>query len=253
MTLPSDIPAGAWRLTALDIIVLILVGGGAIFSLMREIRPAEILSLFAWVAAIVALKLFFTPVANWLDGTVGTHAGAVVLAFVIIFAVTFFGGRMLAGHLGRRTRQSVLGPLDRVLGCGFGAIKGLLGATVLLPARLSGLRHDLRRPRAPAGLDEGIAQLSAAPCHGRGGGGLGGGAARARLVSALLYNAAILRLAVSIPHHQRLDAPEATAERRSPVCGSRVTRGRDAGRGGTCRRAGAGGEGLRARSGLPPR
>lgn len=42
-------------------------------------------------------------------------------------------------------------------------------------------------------------------------------------MSAPLYNAAILRLAASIPHHQRLNAPEATVERRSPVCGSRVT------------------------------
>lgn len=41
-------------------------------------------------------------------------------------------------------------------------------------------------------------------------------------MSAPLYNADILRLATSIPHHQRLTAPQATAERRSPVCGSRI-------------------------------
>lgn len=38
-----------------------------------------------------------------------------------------------------------------------------------------------------------------------------------------LYNAEILRLATSIPHHTRLAAPQATAERRSPTCGSRIT------------------------------
>ncbi|MBU3076374.1 iron-sulfur cluster assembly scaffold protein [Sphingomonas quercus] len=42
-------------------------------------------------------------------------------------------------------------------------------------------------------------------------------------MSAPLYTAAILRLATAIPHHVRLAAPQATAERRSPVCGSRVT------------------------------
>jgi NifU-like protein involved in Fe-S cluster formation len=42
-------------------------------------------------------------------------------------------------------------------------------------------------------------------------------------MSATLYNAEILRLAASIPHHQRLPEPAATAERRSPICGSRVT------------------------------
>ena len=42
-------------------------------------------------------------------------------------------------------------------------------------------------------------------------------------MSAPLYNAEILRLAASIPHHERLSEPMATAERRSPICGSRVT------------------------------
>ena len=42
-------------------------------------------------------------------------------------------------------------------------------------------------------------------------------------MSAPLYNSTILRLASSIPHHARLADPQATAERRSPVCGSRIT------------------------------
>ena len=42
-------------------------------------------------------------------------------------------------------------------------------------------------------------------------------------MSAPLYNAEILRLAATIPHHERLPEPMATAERRSPICGSRVT------------------------------
>ncbi len=42
-------------------------------------------------------------------------------------------------------------------------------------------------------------------------------------MSAPLYNAEILRLAATIPHHERLLEPMATAEKRSPICGSRVT------------------------------
>ncbi len=37
-----------------------------------------------------------------------------------------------------------------------------------------------------------------------------------------LYNKDILRLAASIPNHQRLAQPQATVEKRSPTCGSRV-------------------------------
>jgi NifU-like protein involved in Fe-S cluster formation len=37
-----------------------------------------------------------------------------------------------------------------------------------------------------------------------------------------LYNREILKLAAAIPHLGRLDRPDATSEKRSPVCGSRV-------------------------------
>ena len=37
-----------------------------------------------------------------------------------------------------------------------------------------------------------------------------------------LYNRDILRLAASIPHHRRLDQPQASVEKRSPTCGSRI-------------------------------
>lgn len=38
-----------------------------------------------------------------------------------------------------------------------------------------------------------------------------------------LYSSRILALAADIPHLQRLDAPDASVKRRSPVCGSSVT------------------------------
>jgi NifU-like protein involved in Fe-S cluster formation len=38
-----------------------------------------------------------------------------------------------------------------------------------------------------------------------------------------LYSARILALAADIPHHGRLAAPQGTARRRSPLCGSTVT------------------------------
>jgi len=41
-------------------------------------------------------------------------------------------------------------------------------------------------------------------------------------VPAALYNRDILRLAASIPHQRRLDRPQASSEKRSPLCGSRV-------------------------------
>jgi NifU-like protein involved in Fe-S cluster formation len=41
-------------------------------------------------------------------------------------------------------------------------------------------------------------------------------------MTAALYNRDILRLAASIPHQHRLEHPQASVEKRSPTCGSRV-------------------------------
>lgn len=92
---------------------------------------SEILSLFAWFLAIMALRYLHEPIRDLLIGPVGTVAGASVLAFAIVFGLVFVGGKLASRRLGGRVRNSVVGPVDRVLGAGFGALKGLIGATVL--------------------------------------------------------------------------------------------------------------------------
>ena len=42
-------------------------------------------------------------------------------------------------------------------------------------------------------------------------------------MTSALYNRDILRLAASIPHQGRLEAPQASVMKQSPICGSRVT------------------------------
>ena len=117
-------------LTALDIVVLLLVGGGLALGLLRGF-VTEVLSLGAWVAAILALKLLHEPSTGALTGIVGTRAGAAVLAFALIFGVVFIAGKIVARRIGGKTKSSIIGPFDRVLGGGFGALKGLIGATLL--------------------------------------------------------------------------------------------------------------------------
>ena len=117
-------------LSALDIIVIILVGGGAVLGLMRGF-VTEVLSLMAWIFVVFALKLLHAPATVIFTNLVGTTAGAAVLAFAVISGLVYFGGRMVANAIGSRTRTSVLGPLDRALGFGFGALKGMILASLL--------------------------------------------------------------------------------------------------------------------------
>jgi membrane protein required for colicin V production len=117
-------------MTALDILVLLLVGWFG-FRGTANGFVTESLSLGALIVAIVVLKLFHTPVTELLTLPVGTAAGAAVLAFALLFGVTYFIGRMVATRIGRASKASVLGSFDRILGLGFGALKGLIVASLM--------------------------------------------------------------------------------------------------------------------------
>jgi membrane protein required for colicin V production len=116
-------------MSALDIFVLLLLGGGALIGFVRGFVQ-EVLSLLAWVVAVAMLKLFHEQLWSGITGFVGSSAGAAVLAFALLFVPTFVIVKLLARILGRRSRKSVLGPFDQMLGGGFGMLKGLIGATL---------------------------------------------------------------------------------------------------------------------------
>ena len=56
-------------MTALDIFVILLLGGAALIGFVRGLTH-EVLSLLAWVAGIAVLKLFHTPLQERLVGSV---------------------------------------------------------------------------------------------------------------------------------------------------------------------------------------
>jgi membrane protein required for colicin V production len=116
-------------MTGFDIAVLLLVGLGAVIGFIRGFVE-EVLALLAWVFSLVAIHYLHTPVTEFLVPRIGTPSGAAVLAFAILLLIPYAAVKLLGGWLGRASRSSVLGPIDRVLGFGFGAVKGILIAVV---------------------------------------------------------------------------------------------------------------------------
>ena len=116
-------------MSALDIFVILLLGGGAMIGFVRGFVH-EVLSLTAWIVGVIMLKLFHEQLWAGLAAHVGTSAGAAVLAFALLFVPSFLLVKLLARSIGGKTRKSMLGPVDRVLGGGFGMLKGLIGATL---------------------------------------------------------------------------------------------------------------------------
>ncbi len=112
-------------MTGFDIAVLVLVGLGAITGFMRGFVQ-EVFALAAWVLALVAIHNLHTPLTDALLPYVKNASGASVLAFAILLLVPYAIVKLLSDRLGSASRNSVLGPIDRVIGFGFGAVKGIV-------------------------------------------------------------------------------------------------------------------------------
>jgi membrane protein required for colicin V production len=116
-------------MTGFDIIVFIIVGVAAVGGFMRGFVQ-EVLSLLSWVLAIFAIRYLHTDVTLFLLDYFQSPSGAAVLAFALLLLIPYAAMKLIAGRMGEASRNSFLGPIDRVLGFGFGMLKGLIVAVM---------------------------------------------------------------------------------------------------------------------------
>jgi membrane protein required for colicin V production len=112
-------------MTGFDVTVFVVVGAAASLGFLRGFVQ-EAISLSAFVVAMMAVHLLQGPLSLALKPHIGSQSGADVAAFLFLILAPYFLIRLIARWLGGTTRNSLLGPVDRVLGFGFGAVKGTL-------------------------------------------------------------------------------------------------------------------------------
>ncbi len=109
------------------VVILLLLGLG---GLVRGFTQ-EAVSLAGWVLAVVVVRMFHEQFTLWLEPKLGGKAGAATLAFILLFFGTALLARIAASFAGGAARRSPLAAMDRLLGLGFGAVKGLILASAL--------------------------------------------------------------------------------------------------------------------------
>lgn len=112
-------------MTGFDIIVLLIVGVGAIGGFLRGFVQ-EVLSLAAWILAVFAIHFLHTDLTAAILNFMGSPISASILAFALLLLIPYAAMKLIARVAGRKARGSVLGPIDRVLGFGFGTVKGII-------------------------------------------------------------------------------------------------------------------------------
>lgn len=112
-------------MTILDILVLIIVAVAAIGGFMRGLVQ-EVLSLAAWILAAFSVYYLHGDLTAFISEFYDAEPADSILSFAILLLIPYAAMKVIAGNVGEASRGSILGPIDRVLGFGFGAVKGAL-------------------------------------------------------------------------------------------------------------------------------
>jgi membrane protein required for colicin V production len=122
--------------TFFDYAVVAIIAASSILGLWRGVI-SEVLALVAWVAAFLAARAWGGSVGELLAGMVSTPTLRYFAGFAVVLIgvlVVFGVGRLLLSML---LRAAGLGLADRLLGAGFGIVRGVL--IVLVGVLLAGM------------------------------------------------------------------------------------------------------------------
>lgn len=118
--------------TSVDIAVIGILLLSAVLGLVRGLVK-ELLSLVGFGFAMwVAYRFSHQAVSiDWLTKLPGGELGRLGLAFVALFILTWLGTRIIGTLLAKMISGSGLSIVDRILGAGFGCVRGALIVVVL--------------------------------------------------------------------------------------------------------------------------
>ncbi len=126
-----------------DAIILGILGLSVLIGLMRGL-VAELLSMVIWVAAFLVAAWFGPDVAALFENAISLSVARVSLGYAICFFGVLLIGAIVRFAARRLIWSTGLTGIDRLLGVGFGFVRGALVATMLV--FLLGLTAITREP-----------------------------------------------------------------------------------------------------------
>lgn len=115
----------------IDWVIITIIAVSTLISLKRGF-VREALSLVTWIGAFVIARTFHPQMQSLLESTVETPLVRLIAAFAILFFGTLIVGALINNMIGQLVKATGLSATDRVLGMGFGLLRGLLVVIVAI-------------------------------------------------------------------------------------------------------------------------
>ena len=112
-------------MAVLDIIIAVIVIIAAIGGFARGLVQ-EVLSLASWIMAAMAVHFRHPSLTEGLRNFDRSEPTVSLFAFALLLLIPYAAMKVIIGTASGASDGAILGPIDRVLGFGFGAIKGAL-------------------------------------------------------------------------------------------------------------------------------
>ena len=112
----------------------VLVSALLISILIGVIRgfTREVLGLASWLVALAAALILAPAVAPMLEGKISVPSLRIAASYAIVFVVGLVIGGIVTAIVSSLVRKSPLSGVDRMVGGGFGAVRGVLIAVMMV-------------------------------------------------------------------------------------------------------------------------
>lgn len=131
----------SWQI--IDFVIIAIIGLSVITGLLRGFVK-ELIALCVWILAIWLAFTYSTEVSSWLQPYIKDKTARTAVAFIGVLLTTIVAGGLCNAVLSFILHRSGLSGTDRLLGMGFGFVRGVfIVALLMLVVKIAAIPHQV--------------------------------------------------------------------------------------------------------------
>ena len=123
-------------MSLLDLLLAVIVGGSIVFGFLAGFARAGVSFLAAILGVLFGFWFYGIP-ANFLHRYIGSETFSNIAGFLVVFFVCVLMGALIGKLLAKLLKWTGLSWLDRMMGAGFGLVRGVVAVVAFVSILLA--------------------------------------------------------------------------------------------------------------------